>query len=62
MKNALIVAALLAAGLAVFYGVAYAGSPDLARYVDDDTKIFWFVHTSNIHIGNSSEQDTKYLN
>jgi len=64
MKNALIIATLLAAGLTVFCAAAFGGSPELARYVDDDTKLFWFVHAADLHIGDSlvgGDQDTEYL-
>ncbi len=42
-------------------GHVSAGDPHLAQYLPDTNKIFWFIQTSDLHIGASGTQDSNNL-
>ncbi len=51
----------LAAVLACMTGPVSASNPKSAYYSDSTSNIFWFIHTSDLHIGASGTQDTSNL-
>ena len=42
-------------------GHVSAGNPHLAQYLPDTNRIFWFIQTSDLHIGASGTQDSSNL-
>jgi hypothetical protein len=47
--------------LLCFYRQLPAGNPHSAYYGPDSTQLFWFIHTSDTHIGASGNQDSSRL-
>ena len=55
----LLVSLLIASCICASSGLA--GHPENAQYTDDASKIFWFVHASDLHIGMDGDWDSERL-
>lgn len=56
-----ILCALIALGLLTMLVPAGAGNPPNPAYSPENTRIFWFVHLSDTHIGASGDSDSSNL-
>ncbi len=61
MKKRGLLAALAVLVLLVPAAGAHAGYPGIARYTDEASRMFWFVHIADSHIGHETSQDTENL-
>jgi hypothetical protein len=61
IKTVFVFSLVFLGALTFFHFKARAGNPHSAYYSSANDRLFWFIHISDIHMGESGTQDSDYL-